>query len=313
MDLSSIAPELRSHVRRMPRLPLRQRWARRLVRAAGATLPAPPEVAGTSPRRPADAAPGVRVHRPHQVRSDAALLWIHGGGLVIGSAAQDDRFCAETARDLGITVVAAEYRLAPEHRHPAALDDCHAAWTWVRDHADELGVDTARIAVGGQSAGGGLAAALVQRLHDLDQGRPAAQWLLCPMLDDRTAARRHLDSLRHAVWDNRLNRFGWRSYLGVEPGAPDVPPGAVPARRADLRGLPATWIGVGDVDLFHTENRVYARRLRAAGVDTTHVVRGAPHGFESWAAETRIAREFLAEARTWLDQRLHRTGAGALR
>ena len=145
--------------------------------------------------------------------SRLALLWIHGGGLVIGGAAQDDRFCAETARELGITVVSAEYRLAPEHPYPAAL---------------------------------------VQRLYDEGE-RPRAQWLFCPMLDDRTAARRGLDGAGPRVWDNRLNRFGWRAYLGTEPGAPVVPHYAVPARRDDVAGLPDTWIGVGDIDLFHDE------------------------------------------------------------
>ena len=136
----------------------------------------------------------------------------------------------------------------PEHPYPAALD-AHAAWTWLRGHAA-----AERIVVGGQSAGGGLAAALVQRLYDEGE-RPRAQWLFCPMLDDRTAARRGLDDAGHRVWDNRLNRFGWRAYLGTEPGAPGVPPYAVPARRDDVAGLPDTWIGVGDIDLFHDEAR----------------------------------------------------------
>ncbi|MFI5592390.1 alpha/beta hydrolase [Amycolatopsis sp. NPDC051758] len=289
-----MAPELRGKARWLPRLPLERAWGLRLVRWA------------TTRTRPAvtadvdvEVTPRWRIYRPREPRSDLTLLWIHGGGLVIGSAVQDDRFCAETARELGITVVSAEYRLAPESRYPAALDDCHAAWTWARDHA----ADPGGVVVGGQSAGAGLAAALVQRLRDLGQ-EPLAQWLFCPMLDDRTAARRDLDARRHRGWDNRLNRFGWRAYLGVEPGAEVVPHYAVPARREDLAGLPPTWIGVGDIDLFHDEDAEYARRLRAAGVDTTiHVVPGAPHGFEAWAPDTDFARVYLATAREWLSRR----------
>jgi acetyl esterase/lipase len=287
---SAVAPELRGRVRWVPRLPLERAWVRRLVRAASARA-RPPSL----PDVTVELRPGLRVYRPRTPRSGRTLLWIHGGGLVIGGAAQDDRFCAGTAAGLGITVVSAEYRLAPEHPYPAALGDCHAAWTWLRDR-----VAAEQVVVGGQSAGGGLAAALVQRLHDEGE-RPRAQWLFCPMLDDRTAARRDLDASAHRVWDNRLNRFGWRAYLGTEPGAPVVPLYAVPARRDDVTGLPETWIGVGDIDLFHDEAAEYARRLRAAGVATTfHVVPGGPHGFEAWAPSSELSRRYLAAARAWL-------------
>ncbi|MCX6465945.1 MAG: alpha/beta hydrolase [Pseudonocardiales bacterium] len=295
-----VAPPLRRALRLVPPLRIRSPWARRLVRAGSRLIPST-AVRGVTVVVPDDAHPGVRVHLPGTRTSDAALLWIHGGGLVIGSAVQDDRHCSATARDLGMPVVAVEYRLAPEHPFPAALDDCHAGWRWLAEHAATLGVDPARVAVGGQSAGGGLAAALVHRLHDGGGVAPAAQWLFCPMLDDRTAARRELDGAGHRVWDNTLNRFGWASYLGVEPGAPQVPAGAVPARRDDLAGLPPTWIGVGDIDLFHDEDLAYAERLRAAGVPVrVDVVRGAPHGFESWAPDTDLARDFVAGARRWL-------------
>jgi acetyl esterase/lipase len=290
VNRSEVAPELRGRVRRLPRLPLERAWVRYLVRAATARM-RPRPVPGVA----VELHPGLRVYRPELPQSDLTLLWIHGGGLVIGGAAQDDRFCAGTARELGITVVSAEYRLAPEDPYPAALDDCHAAWRWLRD---DVAAD--RVVVGGQSAGGGLATALVQRLHDEGE-RPRAQWLFCPMLDDRTAARRDLDGAGHRVWDNRLNRFGWRAYLGVEPGSPIVPHYAVPARREAVTGLPATWIGVGDIDLFHDDAAEYARRLRAAGVGTTfHVVPGGPHGFEAWAPGAEVSRGYLTAAREWL-------------
>lgn len=225
--------------------------------------------------------------------------------MVIGSAAQDDAFCATTARELGIVVVSAEYRLAPKHPFPAALDDCLAAWNWFQNAAPRWQFDPQRIAVGGQSAGGGLAASLVQRLHDSGGVQPIAQWLFCPMLDDRTAARRELDAVAHKVWDNRHNRYGWRSFLNVEPGAEVVPAYAVPARRSDLRGLPPAWIGTGDIELFFEENRAYAERLSAAGVACTlDVVEGAYHGFESIARSARLTQDYLARARAWLAGRI---------
>jgi len=252
----------------------------------------------------------------------AALFWIHGGGLVIGRAVQDDRLCALTARELGILVVSVEYRKAPEHPFPAALEDCLAGWRWLQCEAERLRVDPTRIALGGQSAGGGLAASLAQRLHDADTRAdgdasgmvPIAQWLFCPMLDDRTAARKELDRVDHFVWNNRLNRFGWRSYLGVDPGVASVPAYAVPARREDVNDLPPAWIGVGDIDLFYDEDCNYAERLRAAGVQVTlDIVPGAPHGFGAWASNTSMAQDHIARARAWLQWALtaREEGAGA--
>ncbi|WP_430781686.1 alpha/beta hydrolase [Actinoplanes sp. G11-F43] len=201
--------------------------------------------------------------------------------------------------------MSAEYRLAPESPYPAALDDVSAVWKWMRVNAAGLGVDPDRVAVGGESAGGGIAASLVQRLHDTGGPEPVPQWLFAPMLDDRTAARRELDELDHFVWNNRSNRFGWTSYLGQTAGAAEVPAYAVPARRADLTGLPPAWLYAGDIELFHDEIVEYAGRLRTAGVDTTlTIVPGAAHGFENWAATTPLAAALLDEARIWLDGRL---------
>ncbi|NYH51076.1 acetyl esterase/lipase [Nocardiopsis arvandica] len=304
MKLSRVAPELRGPLLRSPEIPVRLPWALRFTRFLMHRMDAR-HLPGVTLELPEEAAPGVRVYRPEERRSDAALLWIHGGGLVIGRAAQDDPLCNATALELGVTVVSAEYRLAPEHPYPVALNDCHAAWAWLLENAGSLGVDPSRVAVGGQSAGGGLAAALVQRLHDEGGTRPVAQWLLSPMLDDRTAARRDLDKVGHYMWNNKANRFGWRSYLATAPGSSAVPGYAVPARREDLSGLPPAWIGVGDIDLFHEESREYGRRLREAGVDAAfHSVPGAPHGFESWAPGTGIAGDYLATARAWLGRAL---------
>ncbi|BEL05946.1 hypothetical protein Q0Z83_041370 [Actinoplanes sichuanensis] len=172
-------------------------------------------------------------------------------------------------------------------------------------NAAALGVDPARIAAGGESAGGGIAASLVQRLHDAGGRQPVAQWLFAPMLDDRTAGRTELDELDHFVWNNNSNRFGWSSYLGRPAGAAEVPAYAVPARRSDLTGLAPAWLYTGDIELFHDEIVEYAARLRDAGVDTVlTIVPGGAHGFENWAATTELATSLLADARAWLGDAL---------
>jgi len=245
----------------------------------------------------------MRMFIPEVRTSGGALLWIHGGGLILGHPATDDRFCAEIARDLGIVVASVRYRLAPAHPYPAAIDDCHDAWTWLLRNANTFDINPARVAIGGQSAGGGLDAALVQWTCDGRPPHPVAQWLLCPMLDDRTAARRNLDAEQHFVWDNRMNLFGWRAYLGNEPGGSSAPPYAVPARRDDLTNLPRAWIGVGDIDLFFEEDVAYSQRLTEAGVSVTlDVVPGAPHGFWRLAGSTKMATAYLGRARDWLGQ-----------
>ncbi|MFJ9374633.1 alpha/beta hydrolase [Streptomyces sp. NPDC101455] len=304
MKLDLVDLELHRAVRRMPRLPVRGKVGRRVVRAlvrrGGLGKPAP-GVAVTD----VDEGQGIRLYTPAGGGSGAALLWVHGGGYLIGGIAQDDALCSATAHELDIVVVSTDYRLAPEHPFPAALDDVFAAWQWLQASAGKLGIHPERVALGGSSAGAGLAACLAQRLHDANGSQPVAQWLLAPMLDDRTAARRELDPAQHLVWNNAANRTGWGAYLGAAPGGPETPAYAVAARRADLAGLPPAWISVGDIDLFTDECRAYADRLREAGVDCAFdLVPGAPHGFEGWAPDTRIARGLLARGRAWLGARL---------
>ncbi len=234
----------------------------------------------------------VRVHRPPS-RATApypAVLWIHGGGYVIGSAAQDDAVCRHLAHELGALVAAVDYRLAPEHPFPVPLHDCHDALVWLANRGD---VDADRVAIGGASAGGGLAAALALLARDRAEVRPAFQLLSYPMLDDRTALRTDIDERHFRLWNNAGNRFGWRSYTGQEPGSAGVDPLAAPARVEDLTGLPPAWIGVGDLDLFLDEDLAYADRLREAGVPcTVEVVEGAFHGFDSIRPGAAVTRRF---------------------
>lgn len=214
---------------------------------------------------------------------------------------------ASLCTSLRTTVVMATYRLSPEHPFPTPLDDCEAAWNWLVDHAGERGIDPSRIAIGGESAGGGLTAMLTNRLHDKrDSGalQPAAQWMFCPMLDERTAADRRLDDERHPLWNNRSNLVGWRSFLGTEPGSATVPEGSVPSRRDDLTGLAPAWIGSGTVDLFYEEDAAYARALADAGVNVTlDEVPGAPHTFEA-ISPAPVAKEYLARSEAWLAGKL---------
>jgi acetyl esterase/lipase len=241
------------------------------------------------------------VYRPAKRLSGGGLYWIHGGGLLFGDARQDEALCAGTARELGVSVVSANYRFAPEHPFPAALNDVAAGWSATLNHAADLHIDSDRLAIGGESAGGGLAASLVQRLKDEGGIQPVAQWLFAPMLDDRTGADESLDSIEHWVWNNRTNRYAWNGYLSGGAGADELPAYAAAARRKDLSGLPPTFITYGDIELFANENAIYANRLATFGVPvTTDVVSGAPHGFENWARATEPARELLARSRRWL-------------
>ena len=247
----------------------------------------------------------VRIILPKDRSPVGALLWIYGGGFVVGSPRQDDLRCAEFARELGIAVVCPSYRLAPKHPFPAAIDDCFAAWQWLQDHADELEIDPERVVIGGESAGGGLAASLAHRILDEGGTQPAGQLLVYPMLDDRTAARRELDAENNFVWNNSSNHLGWSAYLGCEPGGPVVPEYAVPARRGDLRGLPPCWIGVGSLDLFLAEDREYARRLEESGVSCVFLeTGGACHGFIAVAPNAEVSRASTRSQMEFLRERL---------
>jgi len=228
---------------------------------------------------------GTIVVAPKDRTGQGALLLIHGGGYVIGSPQDILPKAASFARKLGVPVICPGYRLSPEARFPAALDDCRTAWQGLLDNAENLQVDPNKVAIGGYSAGGGLAATLVQRLQDERGIQPAAQLLIYPMLDDRTSLNRELDQPRHRVWSNRNNLFGWNSYLGQSTPRDTTPYGAA-ARRPSLAGTPPTWLGVGNCDLFLDEGRAYAQRLNEDGVATTYLeVDGAIHGFDMGAGD----------------------------
>jgi acetyl esterase/lipase len=244
-------------------------------------------------------APDVRVfvYRPTERSTPLpAVLWIHGGGYVLGSADQEDLQAKSIVSTVGCVVVSVDYRLAPETPHPGPVEDCYAALAWLYAHAEELGVDTTRIALGGASAGGGLAAGLALLTRDRGEVPLAFQLLIYPMLDDRTAlsAEPHPYTGEY-IWTPEANRFGWTSLLGQEPGGPDVSCYAAAARADHLEGLPPTFISVGSLDLFLEEDMEYARRLMRAGVPTElHVYPGAFHGF-NMAAGAKVSQAFTRD------------------
>ncbi len=222
-----------------------------------------------------------------------AVLWLHGGGMIVGDARQDEGRNQVMADTLGVPVVSVQYRNSKNHSFPAGLDDCMEALEWLAARED---VDPELIVVMGASGGGGLAAQAVQRAVAEGRVTPCAQVLIYPMLDDRSSDAEHPHDSAYRTWDTQSNRLAWGRYLkGHDRSAP--PPFAVPARTSSLEGLPPTWIGVGTLDLFHDEDVEYAKRLEEAGVETELVVLdGAFHGFgfDVAGADTPQAKAFLA-------------------
>lgn len=223
----------------------------------------------------------------------ALAVYAHGGGMILGSVELYDVQLRRLAARSGVTILAVDYRLAPEHPHPTPVEDCYAALCWAAEHAGELGADPARIAVMGDSAGGGLAAgaALLAR----ERGGPviARQILRYPMLDDRTTSP-PAEPPPAMVWSYDDNATGWGALLGDAAGAAEVPAHAAPARAEELTGLPPTYLLVGQLDIFADEGLAYASRLSAAEVPVEfHLVPGAPHAFDLLAPDAGISQRSL--------------------
>ncbi len=229
-------------------------------------------------------APEIRLHvyRPREAARPLPCIYhIHGGGYVAGKAKDLEPAHRPLAALLGCAIVSVDYRLSPETPFPGPIEDCYAGLTWTFANAEALGLDSERIGVMGESAGGGLAAALALLARDRGEYRLAFQHLIYPMLDDRTCARDPHPYAGEFLWHAHNNHFGWSSLLGHAPGGEDVSPYAAAARATDLVGLPPTFISTGALDLFVEEDVDYARRLLRAGVPTElHVYPGAFHAFD---------------------------------
>lgn len=269
-------------------------------RAWIASLPAEPlpDVPFVERRVPVPGGGEVRVYvvNAKPGATGPGVLHIHGGGFNASSARGSLRNVQELALGLGCPVVTVDYTIAPEAIHAQSREENYAALLWMRDHAGEIGIDPERIALTGDSAGGGHAALLSVAARDRGEVRILFQALIYPMLDDRTGSARAVPEHIGAFgWNADANRFGWQCFLGQEAGMQTVPEGSVPARVEDLSGLPPTFIGVGALDLFVGESIDYARRLIAAGVPTELVVvPGAFHGFDMIVKDAAVSRQFTA-------------------
>lgn len=253
----------------------------------------------------------VTVLRPHQPVPGAAGIYnIHGGGMMLDERFSDLPRLVSMVEDLGCVAVTVEYRLAPEHPHPAPAEDCYAGMVWMAEHSTELGFDAARLLVIGGSAGGGLAAAMALMARDRGGPELAGQLLLCPMIDDRNDSPSTIRFADSGSWTRSSNALGWRSLLGEAPADLPVPAYAAPARASDLTGLPPAFIEVGELEIFLDEDVDYCRRLWQAGVPAElHVWGGAYHGFDRIAPDSEVSRAALAARSSWIRRTL-RTGAG---
>ncbi len=226
------------------------------------------------------------------------LLWIHGGGYMYELMEMEDSRCLRFAQEANCVVVSVDYRVAPENPYPAPLDDCYAALEWFSKNAEMLGVDDTRIAIGGGSAGAGLAAGVCLWARDNEGPKIAFQMPLCPMIDDRHITPSSTEVTDRRFWNLEANIFGWASYLGDIP-YDEVPIYAAPARAKDLSGLPPAYFFVGELDLFRDEAINFANRLIEAGVTTEfHIFPGCFHGFEILADGeiSRIANDETVRA-----------------
>jgi acetyl esterase/lipase len=254
--------------------------------------------------------PDVRVRRYQPAdhrRPLPALVYLHGGGFVVGSLELYDADCRRIAAEVGAVVLSVDYRLSPEHRFPAGLEDCYAALVWTAGNASELGIDPDRIAVGGESAGGGLAAGVALLARDRGGPRLCLQVLGIPELDDRLET----ESMRRLGADTPITtvangEISWDSYLGAGiRGTDRVSPYAAPARADDLSGLPPALVTAYEFDALRDEGIGYAQRLLTAGVSTElHLYPGAFHAC-TWLAHAAISQKILGDIVDSLRYRLH--------
>ena len=319
--IDQLDPELRVVVEKLPTdrpldlndIPAARTKMKKMVTSLLASLPAIEGV--TSQDQFAPGSQGgpdvrVRVYRPNdQPNKLPALLWIHGGGYVMGDIEQDDRLMKQLVKRIGCVAVSVDYRLAPEHPFPAPVEDCYAGLKWLFAKAGELGVEPSRIAIGGASGGGGLTAGLALLARDRGEVPVAFQLLIYPMIDDRNLTPASYAITDPRMWNRESNRLGWKAYLGRDGGGSGVSPYAAAARATDLTNLPPAYIPVGALDLFVDENIEYAQRLIQAGVPTElHVYPGAFHGFDLFAPSAKVSKQFKADRDDALRRALHDTG-----
>ena len=297
----STAEELESYDKKMGGISINQKTYkifRFLGKFLSKLLAPKPDKSGVIIQDKQEVSKGLLIVSPEVQKGDGALFLIHGGGYVVGNYMDNLVYACDASRELGITILSPAYGLGPENPFPSGINDLYASWQWVLENANSMNINKDKIVVGGISAGGGIAAGLIQKIHDEGGTQPVAQLLIYPMLDDRVAIDSELTDRSHRVWNNASNYFGWKSYLGKEPGS-DFVEYSVPGRRTDLSGLPPAWIGVGTADLFLDEDRDYAKRLKEAGVEVSYIeVAGGIHAFDG--AQTQLGIDFINHQREYL-------------
>ncbi|WP_444944428.1 alpha/beta hydrolase [Microbulbifer sp. ZKSA006] len=237
----------------------------------------------------------LRWYRKADSNPGSAILYIHGGGLICHDISRYDLVLAQYVAASGVPLLSVNYRKAPEFPYPTPIDDCYRGLVWLFQNAQELSIDPTRIGVMGDSAGGGLAAALTIMARDKKGPSLARQLLLYPMLDDRTVTP-DPQLLPFITWTYEDNLTGWTAYLGNQVGSPSVSPHAAPARLQDAQDLPPAFIDVGELDIFRDEDMQYARLLTDAGVSTElHVRPGVIHSWELFAPDISISQRAFAD------------------
>ncbi|MFF4402493.1 alpha/beta hydrolase [Streptomyces sp. NPDC001480] len=268
-----------------------------IIGAAGTAQPIPADVKTSEHHATAD--DGAQIAMRWYVKDGAApgpaVVFFHGGGYIFGHIDLFDGPVARYVSASGVPMLSVDYRRAPEHPFPTPLEDAYAALRWLHEHATELGVDSDRIGVMGDSAGGGLAAAVSILARQRGGPHIARQILIMPMLDDRVPTPDpHIAP--YLLWSYDDSRTAWPALLGEAAGGPDVPATAAPARLEDATGLPPAYIEVGQLDLFRDEDTAYATTLSRAGVPVEfHLHPGAPHEFDAIAFTSDVARRAIAD------------------
>ncbi len=302
MDIiPQLDPELRSIVTSLPVLDLRDigaaRDTLRSIYAQTNTASTRESVVSEDYKVPGlDGEPSVivRLFRPRDASGQIpCLIWTQGGGYVLTAPDFDDQFCSALVDLHHCAVASIDWRRAPEHPFPGALNDAYAALAWASDQSSDLGIDKGRIAIGGHSSGGGVTAALALMARDRNEYQVCHQLLIYPMVDASgdTASNQRITDER--VWNCTSNRIGWANYLGEAYGGDEIPAYAAAARAEDLSGLADATVLVGELDPLLDEDVSYAQRLMQAGVSTElHVYRAAHHAFDRHAPTARITRRF---------------------
>ncbi|WP_184676138.1 alpha/beta hydrolase [Saccharothrix violaceirubra] len=250
----------------------------------------------------------VTIVRPREAVENAPGLYlIHGGGMVLGTRHFGIDGLIADVLEFGAVGVSVEYRLAPEHPAPAAVEDCYAGLVWFAEHAAELGVDPSRIVVMGASAGGGLSAGVSLLARDRQGPAIAGQLLQCPMIDDRNVNVSTLQYDGLGAWDRNNNDTAWNAILGELRHTDDASPYQVPTRMTDLSNLPPAYVDVGAADIFRDEATDYALRIWATGGQAElHIWAGGYHGFAGFSPDALVSRAAAASRLSWL-RRILRT------